>query len=85
MTPDLRVRAVPGEALADATDGDTAVLLLTHVHYKTGARRDMAALTRLMEHLERCCLELGAEEAAGHLAEAAACLAQDRAQRRMAA
>ncbi|MFC0386465.1 soj family protein [Muricoccus vinaceus] len=49
------------------------------------AGRDMAALTRLMEHLERCCLELGADEAAGHLAEAAACLAQDRAQRRMAA
>ena len=49
------------------------------------AGRDMASLTRLMEHLERCCLALGAEEAAGHLAEAAACLAQDRAQRRMAA
>lgn len=49
------------------------------------ARRDMAALMRLMAHLERCCLELGAEEAAGHLAEAAACLAQDGAQRRLAA
>ena len=45
MTPDLRVRAVPGDALADAIDEDTAALLLTHVHYKTGAWRDMAALT----------------------------------------
>ncbi|WP_458094899.1 soj family protein [Roseomonas sp. WA12] len=49
------------------------------------ARRDMAALMRLMAHLERCCLEIGAEDAAGHLAEAAASLAQDGAQRRMAA
>jgi hypothetical protein len=49
------------------------------------AGRDMASLMRLMAHLERCCLELGAEDAAGHLAEAAACLAQDGAQRRLAA
>ncbi|MBP0444699.1 soj family protein [Roseomonas sp. SSH11] len=49
------------------------------------ARRDMAALTRLMAHLERCCLEMGAEDAAAHLAEAAACLAHEGAQRRLAA
>ncbi|WP_426955318.1 soj family protein [Muricoccus radiodurans] len=49
------------------------------------ARRDLAALMRLMAHLERCCLDLGAEDAAGHLAEAAACLAGDGAQRRLAA
>ncbi|WP_424136086.1 soj family protein [Roseomonas chloroacetimidivorans] len=49
------------------------------------ARRDMVALLRLVAHLERCCLEIGAEEAAGHLAEAASCLAQDGAQRRLAA
>jgi hypothetical protein len=45
----------------------------------------MAALMRLMAHLERCCLEIGAEDAAGHLAQAAASLALDGAQRRMAA
>ena len=56
-----------------------AVLWPEHAH------RDVAALTRLMAHLERCCMELGAEDAAAHLAEAAACLAQDGAQRRLAA
>ena len=45
MIPGLRVRAVPPGDVADALDANTAVLLLTHVHYKTGARRDMAALT----------------------------------------
>jgi hypothetical protein len=45
----------------------------------------MAALMRLMAHLERCCIEIGAEDAAGHLAQAAASLALDGAQRRMAA
>jgi kynureninase len=39
------VRAVePGQLLA-ALDEDVAVLMLTHVHYKSGRRRDMAALT----------------------------------------
>ncbi len=32
--------------LAEALDADVALLLLTHVHYKTGAMHDMAALTR---------------------------------------
>ena len=49
------------------------------------AAGDVSALTRLMAHLERRCLELGAEDAAQHLAEAAASLAHDGAQRRMAA
>ena len=31
--------------LAEALDGDVALLLLTHIHYKTGAMHDMAALT----------------------------------------
>jgi len=41
---DLRLvdRADVAEAIAD----DTAALLLTHVHYKSGARYDMAALTK---------------------------------------
>ncbi|MEQ5788332.1 kynureninase [Erythrobacter sp. NFXS35] len=32
--------------LTKALDGDVALLMLTHVHYKTGALHDMAALTR---------------------------------------
>jgi kynureninase len=39
-------RLAPREALADALNGDVALLLLTHVHYKTSAMHDMAALTR---------------------------------------
>ncbi|RIV77593.1 kynureninase [Pelagerythrobacter aerophilus] len=39
-------RLVPRERIAGALDGDVALLLLTHVHYKTGAVFDMAALTR---------------------------------------
>lgn len=43
--PGGRLRAVPrGDVLA-ALGPDTAVLLLTHVHYKTADRWDMAALT----------------------------------------
>lgn len=38
-------RLVPREELAGALDEDVALLLLTHVHYKTGALHDMAALT----------------------------------------
>lgn len=41
----LTVRAVPGPDVEATIGPDTAVLLLTHVHYKSGARRDMAALT----------------------------------------
>jgi kynureninase len=39
-------RVVGRERLAEALYGDVALLLLTHVHYKTGALHDMAALTR---------------------------------------
>lgn len=34
------------DGLAGALDDDVALLMLTHVHYKTGALHDMAALTR---------------------------------------
>lgn len=34
------------DQLVEALDDDVAVLLLTHVHYKTGAMHDMAHLTR---------------------------------------
>ena len=39
-------RLAERERLVEALDGDVALLLLTHVHYKTGALHDMAALTR---------------------------------------
>lgn len=41
----LRVRTVARDALKDALDSKVAVLVLTHVHYKSGAVHDMAALT----------------------------------------
>lgn len=41
-----RRRLAAPERLADALDEEVALLLLTHVHYKTGAVHDMAALTQ---------------------------------------
>ncbi len=43
--PGARLKIVARADLAEALDDDTAVLLLTHVHYKTGERFDMAAWT----------------------------------------
>ena len=43
--PGGRLKAVPRGELAQALGDDTAVLLLTHVHYKTAERFDMAAWT----------------------------------------
>ena len=40
-----RVRAVPADGLVGALDADTAVLMLTHVDYRTGAMHDLAGLT----------------------------------------
>ena len=40
------VRQVPVDAIGDALQGDVAVLLLTEVNYRTGARLDMRALTQ---------------------------------------
>ncbi len=39
-------RLAPRDAIAGALDGDVALLLLTHAHYKTGELFDMPALTR---------------------------------------
>ncbi len=39
-------RVAQREHLIEALDEDVALLLLTHVHYKTGAMFDMAALTK---------------------------------------
>jgi len=39
------LRLVEPEGIMDALDPDAAVLMLTHVNYRTGAMHDMAALT----------------------------------------
>ncbi len=41
----VALRVVPREGLMAAIDADVALLVLTHVHYKSGALHDMAALT----------------------------------------
>lgn len=38
-------RLAERDRLVEALDGDVALLMLTHAHYKTGALHDMAALT----------------------------------------
>jgi kynureninase len=45
LLPRRQVRTMSAGEIAAAIDGDTAVVVLTHVHYKTGAMLDMAALT----------------------------------------
>ena len=40
-----RLALVPRDRLLDAIDGDTALVLLTHAHYKTGELWDMPAVT----------------------------------------
>ena len=43
--PGVEVRAVERDGIVAAIDADTAVVLLTHVHYKSAAKFDMAAVT----------------------------------------
>ncbi len=43
--PGGELRAVPRDALGDAIDDRTALVLLSHVHYKTSERFDMARWT----------------------------------------
>ncbi len=42
---DARVRTLPVAEIVAAIDDDTALVMLTHVHYKSGAMLDMAAIT----------------------------------------
>jgi kynureninase len=42
----VELRLVPRDAIVEALDEDVAVLLLTHVHYQSAAKFDMAAMTR---------------------------------------
>jgi kynureninase len=43
--PDLSLRLEPAERLIDCIGEDTAVVVLTHVHYKTAVMHDMRAIT----------------------------------------
>ncbi len=43
--PGVTVRAVERDRILAAIDRDTAIVLLTHVHYKTAAKFDLAAVT----------------------------------------
>ena len=44
LMPRVEVRAVPADRLGPSIDGDTALLMLTHIDYRSGARHDMKAL-----------------------------------------
>jgi kynureninase len=43
---DLRLELTDAKGLASALNGDVAVLMLTHVNYRTGAMYDMAGVTQ---------------------------------------
>ncbi len=45
MLGDRRLKTVAADDLVAAIDGDVALVLLTHVHYKSGRKLDMAAIT----------------------------------------
>jgi len=48
-TAGATLKAPPPEAVLDAVDDDTAAVVLTHVHYKTARRWDMAAVTAAVQ------------------------------------
>ncbi len=45
----VQVVALPRHEVLDAIDDDTALVLLTHVHFKTGAMWDMSTVTELAQ------------------------------------
>jgi hypothetical protein len=49
------------------------------------ARRDLTCVLRLLSHAERCCEELGSDNAAALVAQAINALVRDGAARKMAA
>lgn len=51
LLPGLSLRAVDTDEIWDAIGEDVTVLLLTHVHYKTGHKHDMARITRRAHEL----------------------------------
>ena len=50
------IRRVPPEGVASAIDEEVAVLLLTHVDYRTGRMHDMAGLTRRAHEVGALCV-----------------------------
>ena len=44
LLPHLRLNSVSASEIASAIDQQTAVVMLTHVNYRSGARHDMAAI-----------------------------------------
>ena len=46
LIPGVEVRTIARDGILDAIDAQVAIVMLTHVHYKTGAMFDMAAVTR---------------------------------------
>ncbi len=47
MRGDVALRLVDADGIMGGIDDATAVVVLTHVHYRSGARLDMAAITRV--------------------------------------
>ena len=47
MIAGAELRTVPAERIGEAMDDETAVLMLTHVDYRSGRKHDIAALTAL--------------------------------------
>ena len=45
LMPGATLRLDPADKIAAAIDKDVAVVMLTHVHYKSAARHDLAAIT----------------------------------------
>ncbi len=50
LLPDVEIRSVPAADLGSALSDDVAVLMLTQVDYRSGARHDMAALSSAARH-----------------------------------
>ncbi len=46
LLPEVEIRSAPRDRIVEAIDETVAIVMLTHVHYKTGERFDMVAVTR---------------------------------------